>query len=312
MSDRAQSQELLSLWLQLLLMILFAAVATVIALYSDSETMGLESTSNIVDIVVCILAIFVARKVAEPANQRYQFGYAKYEPLMTTVEGILMTGICTSAILSSVQDILHPDPFQAPYLIVIYSGASFLISVIFGVWMRSVGKRTGSPLVLANADLWIVGGWLALGICAAFVASIVLGRMGKIEAAAYIDPAVCLVLSLFFLKKPYDILRDSISDLVDANPYAGAVNAVEKSAAAVAEQFHLKGVEWVRVRKAGRRVFVTVSFFEDPTQSLQGMDKVREAVTNEVVRLNPDVDIVVAFRLAPALDSGPSPTPGTI
>jgi hypothetical protein len=42
-----------------------------------------------------------------------------------------------------------------------------------------------------------------------------------------------------------------------------------------------------------------VSFFEDPTQSLQGMDKVREAVTNEVVRLNPDVDIVVAFRLAP-------------
>ena len=147
MSDHARSQELLSLWLQLLLMILFAAVATVIALYSDSETMALESTSNIVDIVVSILAIFVARKVAEPANQRYQFGYAKYEPLMTTVEGILMTGICTSAILSSVQDILHPDPFEAPYLIVIYAAASFLISVIFGVWMRSVGKRAGSPLV---------------------------------------------------------------------------------------------------------------------------------------------------------------------
>ena len=54
--------------------------------------------------------------------------------------------------------------------------------------------------------------------------------MGKIEAAAYIDPAVCLVLSLFFLKKPYDILRDSISDLVDANPYAETVNAVEESA----------------------------------------------------------------------------------
>ena len=312
MSDRARSQELLSLWLQLLLVILFTAVSVVIAIYSDSETMALEAGSAIVDLVVSILAIFVARKVVEPANQRYQFGYAKYEPLMTTVEGILMTGICTSAILSSAQDILHPDPFEAPYLIVIYSAASFFISVIFGVWMRGVGKRAGSPLVLANADLWILGGWLALGVCGAFVASIVLGRMGKIEAAAYIDPAVCLVLSLFFLKKPYDILRESISDLVDANPYAGAVNAVEESAAAVAEQFHLKGVEWVRVRKAGRRVFVMVSFFEGPTHSLQDMDKVREAVTNEVVRLNPDVDIVVAFRLAPALDSGPFPTPGTV
>ena len=178
--------------------------------------------------------------------------------------------------------------------------------------MRRVGKRSGSPLVQADADLWIVDGWLALGVCGAFVASIVLGRIGKMAASAYIDPAVCILLSLFFLKKPYDILRESVSDLVDANPYAGAVNAVEESAAAVAEQFQLKGVEWVRVRKAGRRVFVMVSFFEDPTESLQDMDKVREAVTNEIVRLNPDVDIVVAFRLAPALDSRPSPAPGTI
>ena len=39
------------------------------------------------------------------------------------------------------------------------------------------------------------------------------------------------------------------------------------------------------------------------------MDKVREAVTDEIVRLNPDVDIVVAFRLAPAADP---PRPSTV
>lgn len=311
MSDRARSQELLALRLSLVLVILFATGAILIAIYSDSETMTLEAMSAIVDIVVACLAIFVARKIGEPANHRYQFGYAKYEPLMTTVEGILVTGVCTGAILYSARDILHPDPVEDAHLVVIYSATSFFVCVIFGFWMRGVGKRAGSPLVQADADLWIVDGWLALGVCAAFVVGIVLGRIGKVTASAYIDPAVCIVLSLFFLKKPYDILRESVGDLVDANPYAGAVNAVEKSAAAVAEDFHLKGVEWVRVRKAGRRVFVMVSFFEEPTESLQDMDKVRAAVTDEVVRLNPDVDIVVAFRIAPALGSGLSPTPGT-
>jgi cation diffusion facilitator family transporter len=310
MRDRARSQELLALRLSLALVILFAAGAILIAIYSDSETMTLEAMSAIVDIVVACLAIFVARKIGEPANHRYQFGYAKYEPLMTTVEGILVTGVCTGAILYSARDILHPDPVEDAHWVVIYSAVSFFVCVIFGFWMRSVGKRAGSPLVQADAALWIIDGWLALGVCAAFAVGIVLGRIGKVAASAYIDPAVCIVLSLFFLKKPYDILRESVGDLVDANPYAGAVNAVEESAAAVAEHFHLKGVEWVRVRKAGRRVFVMVSFFEEPTESLQDMDKVREAVTEEVVRLNPDVDIVVAFRLAPALDSGLSPTPG--
>jgi predicted Co/Zn/Cd cation transporter (cation efflux family) len=162
-----------------------------------------------------------------------------------------------------------------------------------------VGSREGSPLATAEGQLWIVEGWLALGVFVAFVASIALSRVWKLDASAYVDPAVCIVPSLVFLKKPFDILRESISDLVDANPDAEAVNAVEASARAVAERFHLKGVEWVRVRKAGRRVFVTVSFFEDPGESLQGMDQVRQAVIDDVVRLNPDVDVVVVFRPAP-------------
>ena len=112
MSNRAKSQEILALQLSLLLVILFAAGAMLIAIYSDSETMTLEAMSAIVDIVVAFLAIFVARKIGEPANQRYQLGYAKYEPLMTTVEGILMTGVCTGAILYSARDILHPDPVE--------------------------------------------------------------------------------------------------------------------------------------------------------------------------------------------------------
>jgi hypothetical protein len=69
-----------------------------------------------------------------------------------------------------------------------------------------------------------------------------------------------------------EILRESMADLVDANPYADTLNAVENSARALAERFQLEGLEWVRVRKAGRRVFVMVSFFEHPGKSLEGMD----------------------------------------
>jgi divalent metal cation (Fe/Co/Zn/Cd) transporter len=79
------------------------------------------------------------------------------------------------------------------------------------------------------------------------------------------------------------------------------------AARAVAERFHLKGVEWVRVRKAGRRVFVMVSFFEDPGESLQGMDQVRQAVIDDVVRLDLDADVVVIFRPAPAAAEAPDP-----
>jgi cation diffusion facilitator family transporter len=271
--------------------------------------MTLEAITAGIDIVVAFLAIFVARKVHEPANRRYHFGYAKYEPLMTTVEGVLLAGACVGAIVYSVRDLVHPDPVEDAGLVVVYSAASFLLSVLFGRWMARVGKRIGSPLILAEAELWVVDGWLALGVCAAFLASIALGRGGTTQAAAYVDPAVCIVLSLIFLRKPYEILRDSVADLVDANPYANTINAIEESASALAGRFHLEGLEWVRLRKAGRRVFAMVSFFEDPRASLEDMDAARQAVADELTSLRPDVDVVVLFRPAPA-KSPSSAAPG--
>ena len=53
------------------------------------------------------------------------------------------------------------------------------------------------------------------------------------------------------------------------------------------------------LRKAGRRVFVMVSFFEDPAESLGNMDTARQAITQEMASLHPDVEVAVLFSLAP-------------
>jgi len=287
------ASELRALRMSAILTCLFALAALVVALYSDSETMTLEAMSGIADVVVSLVAIFVARKVHEPANRRYHFGYAKYEPLMTAVEGILITAVCAGAIAYAVRDLMHADPVNDPRLVVVYAFMSFLISVAFGGWMRRIGRRTTSPLVQAEADLWIVEGWLSLGVCVAFGVSTAIGGS---QVSAYVDPCVCIVLSLIFLRKPFQILEESFADLVDANPYADTVNAVEESARACAERFVLKGIEWVRVRKAGRRVFALVSFYADPEAPLQEIEHVREAVGAEMERLNPGVEVYVLFR----------------
>jgi cation diffusion facilitator family transporter len=299
-TEAAEQREVLALRLSSLFTILFAAAALLIAMFSDSETMTLEALSGLVDVVVSFVAIFVIRKVHAPANRRYHFGYAKYEPLMATVEGILLAAVCASAIGYALRDLMHPDPIEAQHLVLVYSLLSFAVSVAFGHWMKQVGRQTTSQLVVAEAEMWIAEGWLALGVFVAFAAAEVMGRMGAGQATAYVDPGVCIVLSLILLRKPYDVLKESLADLVDANPYGETVNAVEESARAVAERFGLEGLDAVRVRKAGRRMFVLVSFFEDPAAELRNMDRVRLAVTEEMNRLNPDADVSVLFRARPS------------
>jgi cation diffusion facilitator family transporter len=286
-TTRGPDQEVVVLRLSALLAALFAAGAIVIALLTDSETMSLEGMAGLVDVVVSILAIFVARKVREPANPRYHFGYAKFEPLMTTVEGVLIAAVCAGSIVYAVRDIVHADPVDNPALIVVYTLVSFAVSVAFGLYMRRVGRDTGSPLVQAESELWIIEGWLTLGVFTAFAASMVLARWRAAEYTQYVDPVVCIVLSVILLRKPWEILRDSVADLVDANPYAEHDNAVEVSARACVERFGLQGLEWVRLRKAGRRVFALVSFFVCPGTPLPETEVRRDAVITELARQIP-------------------------
>src|SRR5262245_25645828 len=136
-----QQRELLALRLSSLLTTLFAAGALGIALSSDSETMTLEAMSGMVDVLVSLLAIFVIRKVHEPANSRYHFGYAKYEPLMTAVEGIMLAAVCAGAIGYAVRDLFHPDPVEDSLLVIVYSLVSFLVSLVFGACLKRVGRQ---------------------------------------------------------------------------------------------------------------------------------------------------------------------------
>ena len=300
MTSIAQDAEVRVLRLSAILTILFTIGAGAVALVSDSETMTLEAMSGLVDVAVSLLAIFVVRKIQEPANSRYHFGYAKYEPLMIGMEGTLVGAVCLAAIAYSVRDLMHPDPVDEPHLVIIYAGAGFLLSVLFGAYMKRVGKRTGSQLVLAQADLWIVEGWLSLGVFIAFFLAVILSKGPKADYSAYVDPAVCIVLSVTLLRKPLEILKESFADLVDANPFAETANTVEESARQCVERHRLKGVQWVRVRKAGRRVFVMVSFLENPEESPEERERVRQAVDADMLRLNPDEDVSVLFRSGPA------------
>jgi len=84
--------------------------------------MSLEAISGLVDVAVSLLAIFVVRKIQEPANSRYHFGYAKYEPLMIGMEGTLVAAVCLAAIAYFIRDLMHPDPEDEPHLVIIYAG----------------------------------------------------------------------------------------------------------------------------------------------------------------------------------------------
>lgn len=291
----SEKSELFILKLSTLLTIIYAMVGVTIAIICDSMTMMLDGLYGVADTVVSLLAISVVRKVHLPPNDQYHFGYAKYEPFMTAVDGILIISICAATILSAIQDVIHPDPVNDIHLAIGYSFISIFVCTGFGLHMTRVGKRCRSSILQADAQLWIIEGAISLGVFLAFSLSVYLAKTGWKGYTDYIDPVMSITLSVFLLIKPIRIIRDSFHDLIDASPDAELKKEIVGIVQACAEEQHLKGIKSVKLRKAGRQLFVNVHFLADNALSLGQTATVKQYAIEKIVQAYPEVDVTVLF-----------------
>ncbi len=289
------SYELFILKLSTALIIIFGIVGVAIAVACDSMTLMLDGLYGIADIIVSLLAIAVVRKIHLPPNDAYHFGYAKYEPFMTAVDGILIITICAATIFSSIQDIIHPEPMDNIHLAIIYSFVSIFVCTGFGIYMRQAGKRCRSTVLATDSQLWMIEGVTNLGVFVAFGLSGYISTTHWKGYTAYVDPVLCIILAVFLLTKPIKIIRDSFYDLVDASPYPKLKDEIVRMVHACAEEYRLKGVKSIKMRKAGRRLFVVVHFLADKSLLLDHTEVVKRHMIEKVVSAYPEVDVTVMF-----------------
>lgn len=286
--------ELSVLRISTALTIIYGIVGVTIAVLCDSMTLMLDGLYGIADIVVSFLAIAVVRKIHLPPNEKYHFGYAKYEPFMTAVDGILIITICSATVFSSIQDIIHPEPMDNVHLAVIYSFISVFICIGFGIYMKQAGRRCNSTILPADAQLWIIEGVISFGVFVAFGLSEYISTTYWKGYADYVDPVMCITLAIFLLAKPISIIHDSFYDLVDASPYK-LKDDIMRIAQSCADEHRLRGIKSVKVRKAGRQLFVNVHFLADKSLPLLNTEVVKQCVIERVIKAYPKVDVTVLF-----------------
>lgn len=295
--DKAKlNYELRAMKISFVLSILYVATDVTVAVLTDSMTILLDGLYGVADIAVSFLAIFVISKVNEPPNERYHFGYAKFEPFMTALEGILITAVCVSTVTLSIQDIMHPEPVERTGLIVAYTFINTLIGLGFGYYMLRVAKKTRSGVIKTDSDLWIIGGVISLVVCIAFyLTGFMTLRFGS-GYADYVDPVLCIILAVFFMKRPIDILKESFFDLVDANPHKEVKADVDRITELCREKYHLSNIKWLKLRKAGRKVFVFICFVVESQKSLKEVDVLKQNIIADVKREIPYIDLWVFFE----------------
>jgi len=292
-------KELLLLKVATGITIAYTSIAIAIALISDSQAMLLDGMYSMIDIVVSLISIYVVKKVHQPPNENYHFGYSKFESFMTSVDGVLLLALCCFTMSTAVQDLIHPDPVKHVEVIVVFAFFSIFICLGMGIFMRRAGRKWHSEVLAADSQLWMIEGCVSAGICIAFSIGMVMQRNPAWAGyTAYVDPLLCILIALAFIVEPIKIIRASFHDMVDACPSDDIRERIGKMCMECCQRFNLHAVQWYRMRKAGRRLFLTVCFTAPDHIAVKEIAFIKRDIAKVLKSTTPDLDVCVVFDSA--------------
>jgi cation diffusion facilitator family transporter len=243
---------------------IIGVLAAAACVWTDSCTLLIEAFLYLVDAAVAIASVAIVRRLEMPPDEHFHFGYHKLEPAVINASATLLVAGSVIAVLFAIQDIRHADNIESYPIALGFAAAATIISAALWLRIRAAQSAVDSPLLKTEALTWGIAAIESIGVLAGFVIAWALEHQpgpALQGLAPYIDPVMAIIISLAILKEPLKTYWESSSDLLDASFQSDTTKQVrERVAAILAQRYPLIPVHAVRLRRAGRKLFVHVEF----------------------------------------------------
>ena len=172
-----------------------------LALMSDAAHVAM-------DVVALAIALAAAVQAKRPATHRQTYGFARYEILAALANGGLLTAVTVLIVVEAVRRMFHPE-LPAAGLMAAVAAVGLAVNVAVGLMLLRDHRRS---LNVRAAVLHIGGD--ALGA----VAVIAGGGLIALTGAAWIDPALSLLVAAIIVAGVVGVVREATDVLLESAP----------------------------------------------------------------------------------------------
>ena len=276
-----------TLTLSLVCVVVIALGSLAWGLAIESDVVILNGVFSMVSLIGSILYLTAARLVARPADRRFQYGYAHVEPMVNSVNGMLVLVICLYAFINGIEG-LRSGGSEVDATSVIWFGAvSGIICAAVGTYELVMARRTGSQLLRNDAREWLIDAAFSLVTLVGFATLFVLEDPLRSTWARYADSALVAVLALLFLPIPLGVVARNVRELLHMGSEDDAIGVrVETAMQAIRGEHDIRS-HTTHVAKVGRSHLVKVNIVVGPRFKLQTVaeqDGLRQRIWGAVDR----------------------------
>lgn len=296
-ADRAEARGVrIAIWAN----IFFALTGFGFALLTRSEAILLDGVFSLIAWVMALLTARVATLVRRPGDASFPLGYVALAPFINVIKGLIVLVVCGFALVQAVDSLLAGGRTVTLLPAVVYGVLMTASCTLLALVLRHLAKRSGSPLVEADARNSTADALLSGAVAAGFVAAFLLQDTPYAVWTPYLDPALVTLVVVLALTLPISMIQQGLRELLMMAPETRLVGRAE---AAVVQAIQGPGIERtvVRVVRVGRylSVFAYVLVNEEAQGPLAGFDALRVEAQEALEKIHPDAYVDVVFTTDP-------------
>lgn len=237
------------------------------AMISDA----VHSASDVFSTFIVIIGVNISNK---KSDDKHQYGHERLECVAAIILAIILLATGIGIGLNGLNKI-----FNDSYGKLLIPGLLALIAAIVSIatkeWMywytRAAAKRVNSGALMADA-------WHHRSDALSSVGSFI-GIFGARLGFPILDPIASVIICLFIGKAAFDIFKDSIEKLVDKSCNEEVVELMRK---VILEQEGVLGIDEIKTRMFGSKIYVDIEIVADGTITLVDSHDIAEAVHDAI------------------------------
>ena len=259
--------------------VILTALKLAAGLIAHSGAMISDAVHSASDIFSGLIVLIGVRISSKAPDEGHPYGHERFE----CVAALLLSGILAlvggTIGVNAVKAIISGETQEAPGLLALIAAVVSIVTKETLFWYtRGYAKRFRSTALHAEA-------WHQRSDALSSIGALI-GIAGARLGVPVMEPIASLIIALFILRVAVRIFRDAVDQMVDHSCDQKTESAFLDTALA---QPGVRGVELLRTRMFGNRVYVDLEIAADPSLTLAAAHEIAEQVHDAIETTYPEV-----------------------
>lgn len=259
----------------LIINFLLTAIKLIAGLIGNSMALVSDAIHSASDVLSTFVVMIGAKLSSKKPDKKHPYGYEKVECVASLILSLMLFGTAITIGIYGFKSI-----FTSSIIIPSQMTAwAAVLSIIVKEWMYRYTKRAADKI---NSTSLYADAWHHRSDALSSIGSLI-GVVGAMCGLPILDPIASFVICIIILKIAYDILKTSITQIVDLS----APEEIEQQIRKIILSYEdIKGIDMLRTRLFGNKIYVDIEVKIDKSMSFEDAHKLTHQLHDEIENSN--------------------------